>query len=260
MYNFPGELTPMGMITNDYSKFEMHNLNRVIKGEKLEALKKNLNHNAGESDYPFSAPIVVYWEEGKGVIQQGHHRFLICKEQNRKIAYVITNCDRSPAEGQWGQDWAVEDYVYSFSNEKFEGFPLLQKMKREFPHYSLIALTTFINGKPTSASSLKKKKFVLISDNQTEVYKKAKKRIKKFEEFQTAAQRSDKSKEVIRALIEASESFGFDWGYFIKRTRANANEVKRKPEFSSISKLATAKALITFYYNYNSRNDQFISN
>lgn len=263
MDKFPGELTIKGLETDEYSWFSFDSFNRKLDKEALSNLKDDLNEDVKDGEYPFQAPVVVYWVNGmtEGVIQQGHHRFTVCKEEERRIRYTITDSYRPSSRGQENQhqDWTTEELVFSYSEEGIESYKLLQKLKNEHPNYSLVVLTTFINGYPASSQSLRERNFKTDKSTQKENYGLAKQRIIKFEEFNRAAQRTDKPKETVKVLIEALGNVNFDWKYFIERTSANAQNAKLHPEFKSISTKARAKALIEFYYNHNSRKNFFLS-
>ena len=81
------------------------------------------------------------------------------------------------------------------------------------------------------------------------------KRIELFEEFCKAAKRTDRPKELIRALFDALEYKEFDWNYFIKRCKANADEVNSQLVYQSITSSARAKLMITRLYNLNSHKN-----
>ncbi len=257
MSNFPGVLTEKGIETADYSWFKFDDLNRKLDSEALANLRDDFNEDVREFDYPFQSPIVVYWVNGmtEGIIQQGHHRFTVCKGSNRKVRYTITDSYRPSSRGQENhhQDWTTEELVCSYAKEGIEAYKVLQRLKNEHPNYSLVVLTTFMNGYPGSTQSLRERNFKTHCDN--EVYGIAKQRIIRFEEFNRAAQRTDKPKETVKALVDALKRENFDWKYFIERTLVNAPNAKLKPEFKSISTSARAKALIEYYYNNNSRRN-----
>lgn len=264
MKNYPGQITAKGIETNDYSWFKSDFLNRVIDREALADLRDDFNEDVSETEYPFQAPIVVYWVKGmtEGIIQQGHHRFAVCQEENRGIRYTVTDSYRPSSRGQENQhqDWTTEELVESYAKEGIESYKILQKLKNEHPNVSLVVLTTFINGYPASTQGLRERNFKTEKDTPIEeVYGVAKQRIIRFEEFNKAAQRTDKPKETVKALIKALENENFNWKYFIERTTANAPEARLKPEFKSISTSARAKALIQFYYNHNSRKNFFFT-
>lgn len=260
MINFPGEITAKGIETYEYNWFKFDDLNRLIDHEALSDLKDDFNEDTKDGEYPFQAPIVVYWVKGmtEGIIQQGHHRFTVCKETKRQIRYSITDSYRPASRGQESvhQDWTTEELVYSYAKEGLEPYVVLQKLKNEHPSYSLVVLTTFVNGKTVQTQALRERLFTL-ETNKEEAYGIAKQRIIRFEEFNKAAQRSDKPKETVKALIKALDRPDFDWKYFIERTTANAPDARLKPEFNSISTSARATALIQFYYNHNSRRNFF---
>ncbi|MGU8987226.1 hypothetical protein ACV3V0_05875 [Clostridium perfringens] len=255
---YVGDLTHKGIITKDYSWFEYDNTNRRIDEEALSSLEDDFNQDINDTEYPFQAPIIVYWVEGKtkGTIQQGHHRFEVCKRNNREINYIITPHYRHPSRGQEDlhQDWTTSELVESYAKEKIESYILLQKLKESYPKYSFAALTVFINSSVCSNDKLRTREFSIKGD-ATETYTKAVCRIKKFEEFLVASNRTDKPKEVIKVLIEAMERPDFDWKYFIERTNKNASEASVKDAFKSISTNAKAISLIQFYYNNKSQSN-----
>lgn len=260
MKNYPGEITDKGIETFEYNWFKFDDLNRRLDQEALNDLKDDFNEDVKEREYPFQAPIVVYWVKGmtEGVIQQGHHRFTVCEENKRMVRYTITDAYRPSSRGQENQhqDWTTEELVYSYAKEGLESYSVLQKLKNEYPTYSLVVLAAFINGSSVSTQSLRNRLFN-IELPTNEAYGRAKQRIIRFEEFNKAAQRTDKPKETVKTLIKSMNRPDFDWKYFIERTTSNAREAKLKPEFNSISTSARAIALIQFLYNHNSRKNFF---
>lgn len=258
---FPGNLTIKGIETNEYSWFREDEYNRPLDNEALLELKDDFNQDVKDGDYPFQAPIVVYWVKGmtEGIIQQGHHRFAVCKDENRVVRYIVTDVYRPSSRGQENQhqDWSTEELISSYAREGIEPYVVLQKLKNEHPSYSLVVLTTFLNNYPVSTKYLRDRLFKLSITDTEEAYGKAKQRILRFEEFNKSADRTDKPKETVRALIVAMERTDFDWNYFLERAKVNAREIRLRPEFKSISTSARATGLIQFLYNHNSRKNFF---
>jgi hypothetical protein len=258
---FPGVITEKGIETHDYSWFKFDDLNRLLGQEALADLKDDFNEDTKENEYPFQAPIVVYWVRGmtEGVIQQGHHRFTVCKDSNLQIRYTVTDSYRPSSRGQENQhqDWTTDELVQSYAKEGLEPYFVLQKLKNEHPTYSLVVLSAFINGSAVSTQALRNRSFKLELGLADESYGRAKQRIIKFEQFNKVSQRTDRPKETVKMLVKAMERQDFDWKYFIERAEANCHEARLKPEFKSISTSARAIAMIQFYYNHNSRKNFF---
>lgn len=256
---FPGNVTEKGIETFEYNWFKFDDLNRLIDQEALDDLKDDFNEDVIDGEYPFQAPIVVYWVKGmtEGIIQQGHHRLTVCKDTNRKVRYIITDSYRPSSRGQENlhQDWTTEELVYSYAKEGFGSYTILQRLKNEHPTYSLVVLTAFLNGSASSTQSLRNREFKLELDSSDEAYGRAKQRIIKFEQFNKVTGRTDRPKETVKWLIRAMERLDFDWKYFIERAKANAPEANIRTEFKSISTSSRAKAMISFYYNHNSRKN-----
>ena len=259
-HSFPGILSENGgWITKDYDSLIFHQLNRVISEDALLDLEEDMNEDINEFEYPFQEPIVVYYdkEQGKFIIQSGHHRYLVCKKQNRELKVVISDYHRSPSRGFENEhvSWTNEELIESYAEEGIESYSLLVRLKDKYPQYSFIALSVFINGVATNKSVIRHRKFKLKCKDYIESYSIADNRIQKFEEYKKATQREDNSKEVIKVLVRAMEKNDFNWEFFIQRARANANEAKIRPEFSSISTNARAISLIEFLYNYKSKRN-----
>ena len=260
MKNFIGKLTVKGIKTRKYDFLKFDETNREIDDEILYDLKNDLCEGISEHEYPFYAPIVCYWKPvmKHAIIQQGHHRFCVCKELNRDIHYVITDNYRQPSRGQEEahQDWKTKDLVESYVKEGIEDYKLLYKLYNENPKYSLIALTAMINGKICDVKRIRKREFKIENTN-IDVERIAKDRIEKYDTFLKISQRSDRGKELITALIRACEREDFNFNYFIERSEKNASEIKIMHDFKSISTKAKAEALIQKYYNYKSRKNFF---
>lgn len=257
--NIPGKLLNTGgIVTKNYDWFIADKYNRNLDEDALLELQEDLNQDIEEEEYPFQAPIVVYWTEGmeNGIISQGHHRFEVVKRLNRDLVYVITNTFRPSSRGQETehQSWTTEELVQSYAREGIESYVILNVLKEKHPRYSYAALSVFLNDTSTSKDKLRERKFQL---NSSASLDRAEERIAKYEEFKQAAVRDDNSKEVIRVIVQAIDTPSFDWNYFIERTKANASEAKIRLEFSSISTNARATSLVQFYYNHKSKKNFF---
>lgn len=253
----PGKLNPTGTITTTNLDFFVDDeLNREKDEDALLDLQDDFNQDINDHEYPFQAPIVVFWQEGmnKAIVNQGHHRLEVCKRTNREINYVVTNFFRPSSRGQESQHqaWTTEDLVKSYALEGIESYTVLNRLKTENPEFSYMALAVFLNNTPSSKDKLRNRDFTLIPGAS---YEKASERIKKYNEYKRMAMREDNSKEVIRVLVNAMENPLFDWGYFLERAASNAAEVKTRPEFASISTNARATSLIQFLYNYKSKKN-----
>lgn len=256
---YVGRLNHSGSITTDkYEFFEFNKMNRIIDPEIIHDLENDFCENIGDKDYPFEAPVVVYYQKGmkSAIILQGHHRVMVCMQQGRNINYVIANNLRSPSISQQKrhQDWKTEDLVYSYSEELILDYQILYRLKQENKKYSLIALTVMLNGKVTNVDNIREKKFKIEnSESKEDAYDIATDRIKKYEQFLKASRRNDRSKELIKCIIEAIDNKSFKWDYFISRCEINSHEINTNYNFRSISTSAKAKALIEKLYNTNSR-------
>lgn len=257
MNGLPGTLNASGTITTtNYDFFKDDELNREKDEDALLDLQDDFNQDINETEYPFQAPIVVFWKEGmqNAIVNQGHHRLEVCKRTEREINYVITNHFRPSSRGQETehQAWTTQELVKSYALEGIPSYTILNRLKVENPEFSYMALAVFLNKTSTSKEKLRNRKFELLTGA---TYERANERIKKYNEFKQAAKRDDNSKEVIRVLVNAMENPLFDWKYFLERAAANAGEVKTRTEFASISTNARATSLIQFYYNYNSKKN-----
>lgn len=260
---YPGTVTEKGIVTNKHDWFELDRANREIDEEKIKTFKKKLNSTAKEGEYPFRSPVVVYWTKGmeKGRINMGHHRFEYCRKNGLNVNYVITDSPERADEDQVreGQDWDTEQRVranyikYTEGQREFEDYALLFKLRNEFPRYSLNFLTVAFNGKSASTKAIDENRFRINNKNQP--LKRARIRIEMYEEFLSAADRKDKSREIFMRLIEAINNPIFDWDYFIKRTKVNAPAINMKAELRSINNYAQAETLIMYLYNTNSRKN-----
>lgn len=253
----PGNLLQTGgIVTKNYDWFIPDQYNRQLDEDALLELQEDLNQDISDEEYPFQAPIVVFWtpEMNHGIISQGHHRFEVVKRLNRELKYVITNTFRPSSRGQETehQSWTTEELVQSYAREGFEPYVLLNKLKVDHSRYSYAALSVFLNNNATSKDKLRSREFKLHSDASLE---RAEERIAKYEEFKKATMREDNSKEVIRVIVQAIDNPSFDWEYFIDRCKANAAEAKDRTQFSSISTNARATSLIQFYYNHKSKKN-----
>lgn len=261
MNKFVGTLTEKGIVTKEYHWFKNDDTNRRLDSEALEELEESMNPNANEEEYPFQAPIVVYWdgEMSQGVIQQGHHRFHVCKAMNREVNYVITSEYMPPSRNQEyeHQDWETEELVESYAKEDIPSYRVLWEAKRAYPKYSFLALSVFFNKKVTSRDYIRRRKFK-VDGNVDEALQVALYRIRKYEEFLNACQRNDKSKELIKAFISAYERPDFDWNYFIERCKANSSDIIDRQDYKSVNSNTKATALIMYLYNYNSKKKNII--
>lgn len=255
--NIPGTLLATGgIVTKDYNWFIPDQYNRNLDEDALLELQEDLNQDISEDEYPFQAPIVVYWQPDMdhGIISQGHHRFEVVKRLNRQLVYVLTNTFRPSSRGQETehQSWTTEELVKSYAREEIDAYVILNALKEKHPRYSYAALSVFLNDTATSKDKLRERKFQL---NSGASLNRAEERIAKYEEFKQAAVRDDNSKEVIRVIVQAIDNPSFDWDYFIERTKANASEAKIRLEFNSISTNARATSLVQFYYNHKSKKN-----
>lgn len=255
--NIPGTLLATGgIVTKDYNWFIPDQYNRNLDEDALLELQEDLNQDISEDEYPFQAPIVVYWKPDMdhGIISQGHHRFEVVKRLNRELVYVLTNTFRPSSRGQETehQSWTTEELVKSYAREEIDAYVILNALKEKHPRYSYAALSVFLNDTATSKDKLRERKFQL---NSGASLNRAEERIAKYEEFKQAAVRDDNSKEVIRVIVQAIDNPSFDWDYFIERTKANASEAKIRLEFNSISTNARATSLVQFYYNHKSKKN-----
>jgi hypothetical protein len=99
------------LATNNYSKFEMHPLNRdqVPNNRKLEASMKRLG-------FLDCCPMHVVRNgvDGKLLIKQGHQRFLVAQKLNLPVKYVEMDDDATIFELESGTNWKVNDYLSGY--------------------------------------------------------------------------------------------------------------------------------------------------
>lgn len=260
---FPGQLIiERGCYETDQLDLFINDpLNRPIRQHAVENLKMRANPTKNIDDYPFIEPLIVSpLEKENGqilyVVTHGNHRLEACKQMKCKIRFVVTDTYRPAFFGQQdeSQDWDTKDLVSSFAKEGTKEYVILNELHQKYPQYSLLALTIFLNKKPTEKQILRDQAFVLNADASLDL---ALDRIQKFEQFKQAAKIKLNSKEVIMALVEALDKEDFDFEYFLQRCDANSAELQIRPEFSSISTKVRARNLIQFCYNNNSRLKNF---
>ena len=258
MKNFAGKMTTKGIVTKDYSWFEMDKTNRKINDKALKELKQDYNKNSRGDEYPFQAPIVVYWVEGmnKGIIQQGHHRYMVCVQEKKEINYIISDCYRPCSMGHETDHQAhgTDELIYSYMMQEKKSYEILHNLKETYPKYAEPTLTLFLNNKISTKPELRRGKFIIIEDPE-KTHSIALERIRRFEEFLTASGRTERSKELIKTIISALERPDFDWDYFIGRCRKNGAESRLRLEYNSITSRAKANALVQFLYNHDSRKN-----
>ena len=103
---------PVKMVrtTNNYSKFEMHHINRDVS--RTSSLEKSM------MKYGFfvGAPIVVFSKDGKLIIKSGHHRFCTARDLGLPINYIVCEEFEIPDIYQMEnstKQWALNDYLTS---------------------------------------------------------------------------------------------------------------------------------------------------
>lgn len=177
-------------------------------------------------------------------------------KNKKEINYIITDCYRPCSMGheEEHQDHSVEELVWSYKQQNIKDYAILWDLHEENPKYTYLNLTLLLNGKLTTTDKIRWSAFEIVGDAEEAIFK-AKRRIKRYEEYLKATGRNDYSKEMIKVLIHALERPDFDWSYFLERCNANADKAKLNKEFNSISTNARAVALLQFLYNTNSRKN-----
>lgn len=263
-----GIMSEYGMIaTNkDYDSFEMNITNREIYEEDLESLRNNLNPDINETVYPFMSPIVVYpyfnEEEGrvKLLIQQGHHRFIICKEQNRNVNYVVTTVsDTTLGQNLGTQDWKIRDIVYSKMKSGdwcyTEVYNLMEKYEG---YFSYTCLTVAIKGKKLSGKNdnninLKSGKFSFTEEE----LESAKDILEKYKKFNELMGYTTTNANLLKAMYDANTYPDFDWKHFYDRSTKPSTQARINSNFKEVNSNAVARKVITEVYNFGSRTKIF---
>ena len=257
----PGVITTGGVITKEYSFFKIDKRNREIEEKGIKGLEDSFKeYIENDQIYPFQVAITIYWELGmeQGIIQQGRHRYNICKEQGREIAYTTTHRNISPNEFQssGNQEYKIGQAIKSIAEDGNESYMVLHKLSEKYCKYSMGALTTFLTGKIWANKSLTDRNF-FIKINLEEARERAEYRIEKYEEFLVHAKRKDKSKELIKLFIEVLDNMKIgEWEYHMTRVSLNKEDI----EVESVSSNIQAIALIKRLFNTNSERPVLVRN
>ena len=262
MENYVGLLTDKGIVATkkDYNWFELDGANRLIQDEHVDILLNDFNNGIDEVEYPFMSPIVVYFDRkrDKGIIQQGHHRFIACTKTNRNINYVLTNV-KSVTKGQNNghQDFTIEELVYSYKLQGNQSYKELYKIYEQYEgffSYASIEVAMFGYRKTRREISLKSGNFAY-SQQDLETCKKV---LERYIEFNNVIKFGrSANREIVHALHETLERRDFNWKYFIKRCPKFSNI---KDVFTDVSSYKNAKAMIERIYNFSSREIPFYFN
>lgn len=262
MKNYVGLLTEKGIVagSEDYDWFQLDGANRLIKDEYVDILLDDFNDNINDTEYPFMAPLVVYWKSGmeKGIIQQGHHRFKACVASGRSINYVLTS-QKSVTKGQNNghQDFTIEELVYSYKLQGNQYYNELYKLYEQYDgffSYASIEIAMFGYRKTKKDISLKGGNF-RYSQSDLENCKNV---LKRYIEFNNIIKFSKSAnREIVRAIHETLNRNDFNWEYFIRRCPKFSNI---KDTFTDLSAYKNAKAMFERIYNFSSRETPFYFN
>jgi len=107
------------MKTDNYSKFQVHELNRKINRTNIERLKKSML----KYGYIEAYPIHVKKKGNKFLITAGHHRFVAASELRIPLHYVVIDfdCDIFVLEGST-RSWKSSDYIDAYAKAGYEEY------------------------------------------------------------------------------------------------------------------------------------------
>lgn len=272
--NLPGKQLPLGCIEVEPHQLDFFiddEYNRKLNQNGLTQLIKDKNICANATDYPFSEPVVAWWNPKikKLVLKDGHHRVAACRILGTKVRYTAVEEDYCIFAGKRSGNmrWLSFNLIEGYAKKGDFSYKQLVKLHDLHPGYQYPTLTLFFNLETTSDAKLRYKEFKISEEHPVSklnpngdltAFELAELRLTMFEQFNAAAKRNDCSKELIKNLLIAFEHPDFDFDYFIKRTTANAGAALARPELSkSISTNVRARYLIQFYYNEYSKAKAF---
>lgn len=264
---YVGILTEKGIVATkeDYDFFIEDETNRDINENNLKILKNDMNPNINEIEYPFMCPIVVYLKDGKGLIQQGHHRFRVCKECGRNINYVITEV-RSVTKGQNNgtQDFTIDELVKSYSKQgnvyykEFYNLRELYSYKTEDDKkcyfYSYTSLEMAMKG--TKDNNFKKGEYTYTQE-QLESCKQVLERYYKFNQIVEYNKRNA-NKTIVSAFYILNNRNDFDWKHFFSQCSKPQIKTRINNNWKDIGSMANAKGMIQDIYNSFTRQANFM--
>jgi len=113
--------------TKDYSKFDLHPFNREV--QKTKELELSMREHGFIPACPLHC---VRGENGKILIKQGHHRFVVAKELGIPVRYVVSKDTIDiPHLEKTHRPWSLTDYLYSHSKAGSESYlAVLEYQKR----------------------------------------------------------------------------------------------------------------------------------
>lgn len=262
---YVGILTEKGIVAtkDDYDFFVEDETNRDINEKNLEILKSDMNPNINETEYPFMCPIVVYLKDGKGLIQQGHHRFRVCKECGRNINYVITDI-RSVTMGQNNgtQDFNIDELVKSYAKQGNPYYEGLYDLKEIYAYknksgnkdyfYSYSALYTAI--KEVKSDDFNRGKYTYTQSQ----YEKGLKLLERYYKFNDVIGYSTKANQkIISAFRLLNDRDDFDWEHFFNQCAKNQIKTRVNDNWKAVGTRANAKGMIQDIYNSFTRHTNF---
>jgi hypothetical protein len=119
--------------TNDYSKFKMISGNRVIKQKKVETLIKKMRKRG------WLKTVEITVNEMFEIID-GQHRFIAVQVLGIPFRYKIvekTGIDEVRETNEGSNNWALTDYIPSFSSKGIISYVQLSNFKKDFPELNL---------------------------------------------------------------------------------------------------------------------------
>ena len=119
--------------TNDYSKFKMIEGNRKIKQSKVENLIKKMRKRG------WLRTVEITVNERFEIID-GQHRYIAVQVLGIKFRYkVVANAgiDEVRETNEGSNNWALSDYIPSFSSKGIKSYAQLANFKKDFPELNL---------------------------------------------------------------------------------------------------------------------------
>lgn len=135
------EVAAVVLKTMDYSKFDLHKLNREVCENQTKVIEKSIKEF---KDYADDTPILVTMYHDKFIILDGQHRFKTRQKMGLPLFYKIANhvkIDDVPNLNGTNKKWGLDDYVNSYAKNGNKNYIQLLEFLQKFPKLSVKSAT-----------------------------------------------------------------------------------------------------------------------
>lgn len=139
--------------SGEYKNFTMIIGNRDINTKKIDKIIKEIEEGNDMLNY---YPIIVRVVEGKLLILDGQHRFIICKKLKRPVHYIIATEERTMVDiarvNSNTEKWKAINFINCYQLHDNENYKLIKQFVEEFGFSLGLSLNLLTNGSPGSVT------------------------------------------------------------------------------------------------------------